>query len=251
MRFAESSEQVVNHRRRRFLFDRVTRDHGPRAAGARLLVTAAALSLLVAGCSGTDTADFQASTPSPATPSAESTATSGPAPSGSTSPAASGKTTPTPSVSLNLKPKAGTVNSLTAVKGYTYADPAAALLRAVAQAQAQYDQVSTGRVVRSVRASDKSVAEIAIFSLDKKFAGSDTLRAQLLQALVLDLAGGGASPASQSLGGAPTVAGVSKGSLAVGWYTDTDVIVVVMPEGSTKPGLTFATAYRRATGGTE
>ena len=255
MRLHQSNGQTVTNRTDGYPFGRGRHVHQPARAGARLLAGAAALSLLVAGCSGTDAADPQTSpSPSPSTntasPSGSIAARSTASPATSPSQGSTGSASPSATRSLNLKPKAGTVDPLIAVKGYTYGNPAAETLRVVAQGQAQYDQVSTGRVVRSVRADGKSVAQIASFGLDKQFSGSAMLRAQLLQALVLDLAGEGASPASQSVGGAPLVAGVSDSSLAVGWYTDTGVVVVVMPKGLTKPGLAFVAAYLKVTGGT-
>lgn len=175
------------------------------------------------------------------------TSASTPAPGASSSPVTTSPTpTPSPSTSapLDLRTEAGEVEALQKVDGYRLGEPSKQVLEAVARAAQQYEQVSTGRVVRSVKKGDRAVGHLVVFGLDNGFTGSEAFRGQIVQALTLDLAGPDAEPSAARIDRKTVTAAASDDDFAVGWLDDASLVVLVAPVSARDSVLQYAAEYR-------
>lgn len=201
----------------------------PASAGGTLLVLGSAVVLALSACSGGS---------SSATGTGSSASRSGTA---SGSPTASA----TAQQKLDLRVSVGKVQALPAVSGYRYTTPSSVALDRVARLSQQYDQVSTGRVVRGVLKGGKRIGDVAQVALGAKYTTSGMFQGQIVNAIATAMVGSGAKVSYDHVGETGVEIAANSTTVALAWLQGSTVIVVVTSKANQAAGRAYATAYPR------
>lgn len=211
--------------------------------GARRALSLLAAAITVAGTVGCSGGSSQGSSGAGTAGTSGASRSASATPSGG-APAAPGTAT-TPAKPLDLHPSVGTAPPPGTVRGFAYATPSDAALRAAATAGNQYGQLSSGRVVRGITRNGRRIGDVAVFGLQPKFASSALLQEQLVHSVLTGMSGPGAKTSAATVGKVRTQVATTAKTYALGWY-ESGAIVVVVGQVANRSGVRdFVTAFPR------